>query len=326
MGNSLVRIYTFILGTSIWCCMCIHVLKSESVAPLPTSASPPYLAAMNNLCPFFFAFVLCLLTPQAFAADSSPRDIGRPDLAFLFAERGLDGCFVVQSGADTIRVNPERAASRFRPASTFKIVNALVALESGVAPDADLLLRWDGIERELPGWNRDLTLEQAFRVSAVWYYVELGRLNGRERLAAAMRALDYGNADATGSDQFWIDGPLRISADEQARMMGRLARGEAPFSARSLGLLRQIMLLDKGVDGRGAWALYAKTGMAAKGGGAGDVLVGWLVGFVERGGVVFPFALNISPQGGGKPGPDFGPARLALARALLGKLGILAPQ
>jgi beta-lactamase class D len=270
-----------------------------------------------NHRPLLLALALCLLPALSFAAD-----ITRPDLAPLFAERGLNGCFVVQKGADTIRVNTQRAATAFRPASTFKIVNALVALESGVAPDTDFLLPWDGVTREVAAWNHNLTLEQAFRASAVWYFMEIGRHNGRERLGAAMRALAYGNADASGSDKFWLDGPLRISADEQVRFLDRAARGEVPFSTRNLGLLRRMMLLDKGPD----WALYAKTGLATRGGGVDDAPVGWLVGFVERGGATCPFALNISPQGGAAPGADFGPARLELARALLAKLGVLPPK
>ncbi len=280
---------------------------------------------------FLFFLALCPAVAHA-------KDIERPDLAHLFAERGLDGCFVVQRGADTLRVNPERAATPFRPASTFKIVNALVALESGVAPGTDFLLRWDGVTREVPAWNADLTLEQAFRASAVWWFVELGRLNGRERLGAAMRALGYGNADATGSDQFWLDGGLRISADGQAHALDRLARGQAPFSARSLDLLRQIMLLDKGSDAQGDWALYAKTGMALRPGAGADFgdtrPVAWVVGWVERGSVPYAFALNISEANrAGKPSPAAGVSpvmdllrlRLELTRELLAKLGIL-PQ
>jgi beta-lactamase class D len=276
----------------------------------------------------FFLFALC---PNAgFAAD-----IERPDLARLFAERNLDGCFVLKQGAQTIRVNPARAAQGYRPASTFKIVNALVALESGVAPDTDFLLRWDGVHRDFPGWDSDLTLEPAFRVSCVWYFVELGRLNGRERLGTAMRALDYGNADATGSDQFWLDGPLRISADGQVRYLDRLARGDVPFSARSLGLLRKVMLLEQGPDqkgdARGEWKLYGKSGMAVRGGVPGDprdaTPVGWLVGYVERGGESIPFALNLSPKPGDlRTWRDLLPERMELARAMLAACGVLPPK
>lgn len=274
--------------------------------------------------------LLCLLVLLLLPALSLAADSERPDLAHLFTERGLDGCFVLQKGEDIIRVNSARAAMRFRPASTFKIVNTLAALEGGVAPGPDYLIPWDGVIREVSAWNADLTFEQAFRASAVWWFVELGKRNGRERLGAAMRALSYGNADASGSDRFWLDGPLRISANEQLRVMDGLARGTVPFTARSQQLLRQMMLLDQsvgqGLDAGGAWALYGKTGAAAQGGGAGaqDVPVGWLVGYVLRGGQAYPFALNISPKPGSGQGlAELMPARMLLVRKLLARLGIL---
>lgn len=274
--------------------------------------------------------LLCLLALLLLPALSLAADSERPDLAPLFDARGLDGYFVLQKGEDIIRVNSARAAMRFRPASTFKIVNALVALEGGIAPGPDYLIPWDGVTREVSAWNADLTLTQAFRVSAVWWFVELGKRNGRERLGAAMRALAYGNADASGSDRFWLDGPLRISADEQLRVMAGLARGDAPFSERSQRLLRQMMLLDQGVgqglDAGGAWALYGKTGAASQGGGAGaqGVPVGWLVGYVLRGGQAYPFALNISPKPGSGHGlAELMPARMLLLRTMLARLDIL---
>ena len=270
--------------------------------------------------------LLCLLVLLLLPALSYAADSERPDLAQLFTERGLDGCFVLQKGDDIIRVNPARAAERFRPASTFKVVNALAALEGRVAPDADYLIPWDGVTREVSAWNADLTLTQAFRASAVWWFVELGKRNGRERLGAAMRALSYGNADASGSDRFWLDGPLRISANEQLRVMDSLASGNAPFSARSQRLLRHMMLLDQGLDLGGAWALYGKSGAESQGGGAGgqDVPVGWLVGYVLRGGQAYPFALNISPKPGSGHGlAELMPARMLLLRAMLARLDVL---
>ncbi len=246
------------------------------------------------------ALALCLLPTLSPAADSE-----RPDLARLFEARGVEGCFVARTPEGIVRVNAARAAQRYRPASTFKILNALVALESGVALDTGKVLLWDGVKREVPLWNSDLSMNEAFRSSAVWYFVEIGKQNGRERLGKAMREVGYGNADASGSDQFWLDGPLRISADEQALFMERLVRGEVPFVARHRAMVARMMLLEEGAGPKGTatpgegpheagrsgerWALYAKTGMARLGGGPGeaeenfvDMPVGWLVGWVER--------------------------------------------
>ena len=246
------------------------------------------------------------------------------------------GTFFVHGPEGLVRVNAHRAAQGFRPASTFKIVNALVAMEAGVVHDTGHVLRWDGNKREVTMWNSDLTMNEAFRTSAVWYFVELGKLSGRERLEKAMRDSGYGNADAGGSDQFWLDGPLRISADGQVAFLKRLLSGKTPFSARYRGLLARMMLLEQASQESGPcepWALYGKTGLALQGGGpegggeAGDVPVGWLVGWAERGAEQHPYALNISPATplgeGAKPGPEFARARLELVKIFLKELGLL---
>lgn len=283
---------------------------------------------MKLRIPLFLAAVLCLLPALAWAADSE-----RPDLAKYFEERGLVGTFVVQTPGGTVRVNPERAALPLRPASTFKIVNALVALEAAVVHDTGHVLRWDGVKREVPLWNSDLSMNEAFRSSAVWYFVEIGKMNGRERLQRAMRESGYGNADAGGSDQFWLDGPLRISADGQVAFLSRLLAGKTPFSARYRGLVARMMLLEQASTDSGPcepWALYGKTGLALKGGADGAELgapVGWLVGWAERNGEQYPYALNISPAKplaeGEKPGPELVHARLELVKIFLKELGLL---
>lgn len=282
---------------------------------------------MNLRTPFLILLALAIFPALSLAADSE-----RPDLARHFEERGLVGAFVVQGPEGLVRVNAGRAAQGFRPASTFKIVNALVALENGVVHDTGHVLRWDGVRREVPMWNSDLTMNEAFRASAVWYFVELGRMNGRERLAKALRESGYGNADAGGSDQFWLDGPLRISADGQVAFLSRLLAGKTPFSARYRGLVARMMLLEQASADSGPcepWALYGKTGLAMDGGGEGEAgsPVGWLVGWAERGGEQHPYALNISPAKplaeGEKPGPEFARARLELVKLFLKEFELL---
>lgn len=53
------------------------------------------------------------------------------------------------------------------PASTFKIPNSIIALESGIVENDNTLLKWDGKKRYLKIWEKDLTLKDAFRLSCV---------------------------------------------------------------------------------------------------------------------------------------------------------------
>jgi beta-lactamase class D len=45
------------------------------------------------------------------------------------------------------------AIKAFLPASTFKILNSLISLETGAIPDKKVILTWDGIQRQVPEWN-----------------------------------------------------------------------------------------------------------------------------------------------------------------------------
>ena len=62
------------------------------------------------------------------------------------------------------------------PASTFKIFNSLVALETAVAPDDQLVIKWDSVARR-PEWNKDMNMREAFKVSNAIIVSEPGGSN-----------------------------------------------------------------------------------------------------------------------------------------------------
>ena len=246
-------------------------------------------------------------------------DVERPDWQAAFAARGAVGTFVLVEPATgrAQRLDPDRAARRFLPASTFKVYNALVALETATVGDPDSAFVWDGVERSLPAWNRDQSLRTGLAHSTVWLYQRVARAVGRERYRAAFAREPYGNG-VVGPDAglFWLDGSLRVSADEQVAFLDRLRRGNAAFSARTQATVRGMMPVL--VDTAGT-RMLAKTGWGQRDGG-GDL--GWLVGWVERPRGDAVFAMNAEPDG---PGSTFSfDDRLAIARQILEAEGVLA--
>jgi len=142
----------------------------------------------------------------------------RPDWAKHFQAFNVNGSFVLYdlNRNQFSRYNPERCAERFIPASTFKIVNALIGLETGVIPDPDYTIQWDGATYDVPAWNQDHTLRTAMQNSVVWYYQELARRVGRDKMQPYLDAANYGNRDISGQiDSFWLEGGLKISPNEQ---------------------------------------------------------------------------------------------------------------
>lgn len=204
-----------------------------------------------------------------------------------FLADNVQGTLIVESldGTDSIVHDESRAAERFSPASTFKIVNTLIGLDQQIVTSRHSRFAWDGVERDVPAWNRDQTLASAFAVSCVWCYQEIARRAGPEVYRVALERLEYGNGQVGDAvDNFWLNGVLRISAREQIEVLRRIVSYNVPYSREHVDELRAIMLLEQGQDYR----LYAKTGWT------GPALhVGWFVGFVETDASTWLFAMNM---------------------------------
>jgi beta-lactamase class D len=206
---------------------------------------------------------------------------------------GQPGTFVlVDLKRDHIlRYNPDRAAQRFLPASTFKILNSLISLETGVIPDENTVIKWDGTAYDVPSWNQDHTLKTAIANSVVWYYQELARRIGEERMQKYVDAAGYGNHDIAGNiDSFWLDGALRISADEQVKFLKRLYQNALPFAQRNLDIVKAILVLEETPLSR----LSGKTGTQLR----VKPNINWFIGYVEKGDNVYLFATNLELPAG----------------------------
>lgn len=258
------------------------------------------------------ALVLALaslaLASTSVTAGDSERDLG----AFFPGFRATLVVRDVRAGR-TLRHAAPLAARRASPCSTFKIPNSLIGLETGVIADASFVLPWDGIRRSREEWNRDHDLRSAMKQSVVWYYQELARRVGPERMQKWVFALRYGNEDISGGiDRFWLGSSMRLSADEQVDFLGRLHAGELPVSPRSAAIVKEILLQDApgfGVVYRG------KTGSCQDPGAPQPH--GWWVGSVEKEGSLVLYAARI--EGPGASGMVCRP----MAEKALASLGVL---
>lgn len=208
----------------------------------------------------------------------------REDFAKHFNAAGVEGAFVLYDlqRDKYLAYNRERVQRGYIPASTFKIFNALVALETGVIHDENEVLKWDGVTRSVDAWNQDHSLRSGFKVSTVWFYQEMARRIGLERMQRYVNLAGYGNRDIRGGlDTFWLTGELRITPREQIDFLVRLHQNKLPFAQRTLAIVKDIFIFEQSEG----YVLRAKTGWAGK--------VGWFVGYVERGTQAYFFALNL---------------------------------
>lgn len=263
------------------------------------------------------ALLLSLLVSPAHAQTSERQTVIRDELHGAFKEIGTEGTFVMldlNRNRVTV-VNAERHTKGFLPASTFKIPNALIALETGVIKDGDHPpFKWDGIKREFEVWNKDHTPASAFKASAIWVFQDIARQVTDTRMRVYVSQFGYGNRNIGGNeDSFWLDGQLRISALQQIEFLERFFIGKLPVNPKNAEIVKDMMFLEK----IGNATLRGKTGWIF----SGDDKIGWLVGWVERGEETYIFALNFDPIE-----EKHVSARISIAKALLSQLGALPKQ
>jgi beta-lactamase class D len=203
------------------------------------------------------------------------------------------------------------------PASTFKIINLLIALETGVIKDENEVVKWVGkTDTTAYGYRpeiyKDMTVKEAFEVSAVWVFIELAKKIGNERYQNYLDHCHYGNADLSekGLD-FWNFGPLSISPVNQVEFLVRLYEERLPFSKRNIGIVKKVMISEQNEQ----YMIRSKTGWSRLDGKD----TGWWVGYVERKDNLWFFATRISKERS-KTNPNFGNCRKEITRNVLRQL------
>ncbi|MBF0124402.1 MAG: class D beta-lactamase [Magnetococcales bacterium] len=264
----------------------------------------------NHLLISVFLCVIAMVLFGPLCQASVQHD---PELVTIFRRAGVEGNFVLidTNRQQTIVSDVTGSQRRFMPASTFKVLNALIAIEAGVVQEESEIFPWNGAPLPIKAWERDLTLKEAMAVSAVPVFQEIARRIGLERMRQQVSRVGYGNSEVGSMvDRFWLDGPLAISAIESAQFMARLARRELPFSPQALDRLRRILPMES----FGPTRLYGKTGLAA----SGKPIIGWYVGWVEQQDKIAAFALNILMKS-----TEEAPLRKSLTAEALRHLGVL---
>lgn len=208
---------------------------------------------------------------------------GTADYADAFDN--LDGCAVFYSSVDGVYTiyNEEMGDMEVSPDSTFKIISTLIGLDAGIIEDEDSHMEYSGEVYPVSDWNGDLTLEEAFQSSCVWYFRQMIDKAGADRVQAALEELDYGNCDISewaGSginpmselNGFWLESSLKISPKQQVAVLADIFEGRTSYGKENIQILKNLMLTKETENG----SIYGKTGSGGNG-------TAWFVGFTENG-------------------------------------------
>ena len=171
------------------------------------------------------ALVAAPVGASAFAGDLQER----PDLDAVFRDQGAVGTSMLyDAAADSLTaVNRARAETRYVPASTFKIANSLIALETGVVQDESEIVPYGGKPQPIKAWERDMSIREAIAMSNVPIYQEIAR-------HVASRAMAFGSGGSTTATARWGRPSRGSGSTARWRSAPWSRRGSSPTSlARS---------------------------------------------------------------------------------------------
>lgn len=202
--------------------------------------------------------------------------------------KDMKGCFLLYNlktqKFDKI-IGEATCRERFPACSSFKVPLAVMAFDSGVLKDENVVLKWDGVKDSRPEVNQDHNAKTWMRDSVVWFSQRITPKLGTQKFQKYLTAFKYGNEDfSSGITTAWLNSPsdpngLKISAYEQVEFMRKLWTNTLPVSHRSMELTRDITYLETSPKG---FKLNGKTGS-----GFYDkekkVNLGWFISHIQKG-------------------------------------------
>lgn len=257
------------------------------------------------------AFSLWNCSPSNVDVDNS--------LEKYFIDNKVEGTFAMfnnGNGIFTIYNLDRYKDSAFLPASTFKIVNSLIGLQTGIITNENMIIKWDSVERGVAEWNRDLSMYDAFRASSVPYYQEVARRIGKDTMQYWLDTLSYGSKKIRSAiDTFWLDNSLTISPDEQLGLVKKLYFNQLPFHQINHEIVKKAMLFEN----KPQYRLAYKTGWGTLGVNP-KRNIGWVVGWIEENEHPYFFVLNLESS---DKEFDMVTVRMKVLKEILAHLGFM---
>lgn len=221
------------------------------------------------------------------------KTIVRNDFKKYFDECQVEGSIVIYDNlnekwilSDTINAKKENL-----PASTFKVINLLIALETGVIKDENEVIEWPGATDTSkygfrPDIYHDISVRDAFVISAGWAFIELSKKIGKKRYQFFLSKCQYGNLDLSQTDpDFWNFGSFGISPVNQVQFLKDLYDNKLPFSKRNMDIVKTVMLTEQKED----YNIRSKTGWTRP----SDINTGWWIGYLTTKDNVYFFATQL---------------------------------
>ena len=224
----------------------------------------------------FFAGITPMLTSYAAASDqyqwnTSGKNISSLELSSYFKQ--YNGSFVLYSlNTDQWDLyNMDMVTTRTAPDSTYKIYDALFALEEDIITPEYSLMTWNQVDYPFETWEKDQTLQTAMSGSVNWYFEALDHEIGRNGIQSYVQKIGYGNENI-GSDisSYWMESTLKISPVEQVELLKNFYQNTFDFASENIKAVKDSIRLFSSASG----TLYGKTGTGRV---DGQDISGWFI-------------------------------------------------
>jgi len=220
------------------------------------------------------------------------HEIVVPEFQTIIDSANIKGSILIYDlkGGKYYSNNFEWAKKGKLPASTFKITNSIIALETEIVENDSTLFKWNGEKRRLKNWEQDLIFKEAFHFSCVPCYQQVARKIGAKRMTKYLDKLEYGSmkVDSANIDLFWLEGESRINQFQQIDFLKRFYKSELPITQRTETIMKRMMVVEENEE----FKLSGKTGWSIRDGNNN----GWFVGYIESQQKTYFFATNVEPK------------------------------
>lgn len=179
----------------------------------------------------------------------------------------MEGCFLLYNvktkNFDKV-IGDQNCRQQYPACSTFKVPLAVMAFDSKILKDENVVFKWDGKKEIRAEANKDHNAKTWMSQSIVWYSQRITKQMGEKKFQKYLNDFEYGNKDIKGGlTQAWLVSPsspgpaLKISAYEQVDFMKKLWSNSLPASPNSMQKTRDITFLETSPNG---FQLNGKTG------------------------------------------------------------------
>ena len=246
----------------------------------------------------------------------------RQDFKKYFDQCNVDGAIAIYDNKNHKWIVSDTVATKKEtlPASTFKIINLLIALETKTIASENDIVKWPGSTDTIkydyrPNIYHDISVKEAFEVSAGWAFIELAKKIGKDNYKKYLSLCHYGNVNLSQTDpDFWNFGAFGISPINQVEFLKNFYDEKLPFSKRNIDIVKKVMITEQNQD----YSIHSKTGWTRE----NDINTGWWVGYLENKNGTYFFATRLL-QDRKLNAANFGNCRKEITKSVFRDLNII---